>query len=108
MHNLNANQNTGGSLRSSMQADACEIPVRCFQEIRRTISIGEQACAEARKHLQELMSRLSIASPYGNSAGSETDAQSMGEIEDTNRQLNEFVDLCRELRGLAETLEARL
>lgn len=79
-----------------------------FSQATNTILIGGEAASAAIASLKSLMGRLGIGLVYGTIDCGSEDPKAAGAMEDMDRKLAGLVDLCRELRGLAETIDARL
>lgn len=92
---------------SKLQASQAE-PQRAFDAMRSDINIAAEAASATLGSLKQLGERLGIPNMYGCATLGEVSPPSSGEIEATQRDMNALIELNREIRGLAETIDARL
>lgn len=82
---------------------------RAFDGMRNDIKIAGEAASATLSSLKQLGERLGIPSMYaGAKLLGEVSPPSSGEIESVQRDMSALIDLNREIRGLAETIDARL
>jgi len=81
---------------------------RFFAAHQNEISIGQQAIDAAISETKALMGRLGIPSMYGCEVSGGPEPEYAGDIDKTERDMSDLVSAARELRGLCETLAARL
>lgn len=75
---------------------------------RNDIKMARGATEDALSSLKEMCARLGIASMYGCAVDGRAECPSSGVIDDAQREMGGLIEMLRELRGLSETVEARL
>jgi hypothetical protein len=94
---------------NSIHAAKADVEVtRVFDAMRNDIKIARGATEAALASLKEMCARLGIASMYGCAVDPSPECSSSGVIEDAQREMGGLIEMLREMRGLSETVEARL
>lgn len=82
---------------------------RIFQELMKEVQIAIEATQPARANLTELMTRLGVQKDYGgDKLCAEVQPSPSGEADQLRALISDMQDAARDLRGMAETLAARL
>ena len=82
--------------------------VRFFEDHTNEIRIAHEAVAVATTEAKQLMERLGVHTMYGCPVEQGPEPEYSGEIDRIRRDTISLQDAARELRGLCETLNAKL
>lgn len=105
----NANSTMSGSISGQINEAKIDPMTRFFASHHSEISIAQTAIDEATRSTKALMDRMGIPSMYGCAVlGGEIPVDASGEIDRVQRAMSALTDTARELRGLCETLDAKL
>jgi len=96
----------GNTHRSTLAS--VQDPLRAFPDFQRRISIAQEDAYEGNKSLNDLRSRLGITTQYGCAGEQLVENEPTGEVDALTRAIERLTDTCRDIRGLAETLNASL
>jgi hypothetical protein len=96
-----------GSLQDR-QPKATLNQIRAFADFTQRINVAQQAADATKVELNDLMSRLGIQRNYGLACETEPNCEPSGEVQAVTQEIEQLTDSVRELRGLAETLNASL
>jgi hypothetical protein len=83
--------------------------MRTFPDLSRRASIAQEAASVSFNELSEMISRLGIPRQYGQALGVDGgEPEPSGEVDSLTRAIERLTDTVRDIRGLAETLNASL
>lgn len=93
--------------RPAPEASCGTAPMRAFPDLARRVSIAQQAAEISAGQLNDVHNRLGLQREHGPLCD-ECEPGATGEVEALGRAIDRLTDTVRDIRGFAETLNARL